>query len=189
MPTPDSIPASNPRRPPAEGSLHDIGIPDVRAVVPQTAPALIRHVLSFNETYRREFPELLRLARRVEAVHRGHPDVPRGLSLALGDLQFELETHLAREEVILFPMMRGGTDPSMVHTIARMRDEHAQHLVRLQAIEELSNHGIAPAGACPSWLALCAGVRKLVDGLREHIRLEDDVLFPKFEPSPVERLS
>jgi regulator of cell morphogenesis and NO signaling len=42
----------------------------------------------------------------------------------------------------------------------------------------LTNHFEPPSWACATHIALFAGLRKFEAGLREHIRLENDVLFP-----------
>ena len=38
-----------------------------------------------------------------------------------------------------------------------------------------------PPGACRIWTALYAGLEEFLSDLTEHIRLENDVLFPPFE--------
>ena len=38
-----------------------------------------------------------------------------------------------------------------------------------------------PDSACNSWRALYAGLAKLADDLTEHIHIENNVLFPRFE--------
>ena len=77
----------------------------------------------------------MRLARKVEAVHRDHPDVPAGLADEIEGLR----------------------------------------------LEELAHEFEPPTDACRSWCALYTGAEKLVDDLREHIHLENNVLFPRFE--------
>ncbi len=58
---------------------------------PQTTAALIDWIETrYHETHRRELPELIRLARRVEAVHKTHPAVPHGLAALLEDMLSEL---------------------------------------------------------------------------------------------------
>ena len=45
------------------------------------ANALIDHILTrYHAVHREQLPELVRMARRVEAVHRDHPDAPHGLA-------------------------------------------------------------------------------------------------------------
>lgn len=158
--------------------------PDAFPEAPDEPGALIDYILArYHEVHRRELPELVRLARRVEAVHSGHADVPAGLAEALENMRLELEAHMDKEEAILFPMMKAGGYRMIAMPVTRMRIEHDEHGVRLRAIEELSRGGVAPEDACPTWKALYAGVRKLSDDLMEHIHLENNLLFPRFVPA------
>lgn len=150
----------------------------------EETPALIAHILeSYHETHRRELPELLALARKVEAMHGTDPNAPHGLAEALQSLMGELEVHMTRAELVLFPAIERGPHDAATGPIAIMRhdhDEQEQALARLAAI----THGFRlPSGACSSWSRLYSGVRKLLDDLDEHIHLERDVLFPRFEPA------
>lgn len=148
---------------------------------PAEPAALIDHILDrYHETHRRELPELIRLADKVERVHANHSEAPIGLGVALRAMAAELETHMQKEEAVLFPMMRMGPQPMIAHPIARMRLEHDDHGVRLREVEALYRHGVLPAEACGSWRALYAGVKKLADDLMQHIHLENNVLFPQF---------
>lgn len=156
---------------------------DARAApkAPHDALPLIEHILArYHEVHRRELPELIRLAERVEKRHADHPMVPAGLALALRETAGELELHMQKEEQILFPMMRAGGAPMITHPIAQMRHEHDEHGERLRLIEQLTRDIQLPDDACPTWRALYAGLRKLVDDLMTHIHLENNVLFPQF---------
>jgi len=67
---------------------------------------LIAHILfRYHETHRREFPEAIRLARKVEAAHVAEPECPRGLGDHLAFMADDLESHQQREEQVLFPMI------------------------------------------------------------------------------------
>jgi regulator of cell morphogenesis and NO signaling len=151
-----------------------------RFAPPTESPALIDHILArYHETHRRELPELIGLARRVEKVHAARTDVPRGLADLLERVASELEHHMAKEELILFPAMkRGGF--SLDAPIACMRHEHDDHGRHLSELDALTNGITVPAGACRTWQALYAGLAKLADDLMEHIHLENNVLFPRF---------
>lgn len=142
---------------------------------------LIEHVLSrFHEAHRRELPDLIALAQRVEGVHADHPAVPKGLARFLERVGHELESHMAKEEQILFPMMRAG-HPAAPGPISVMRSEHVDHGVSLAALAALTHNMQPPEDACGSWRALYTGVRKLSDDLVEHIHTENYSLFPRFE--------
>lgn len=152
---------------------------------PAESAALIDYVLErYHQTHRRELPELIRLAEKVERVHATHAEAPIGLAAALQAMAAELETHMQKEEAVLFPMMRLGPQPMIAHPIARMRLEHDDHGVRLREVEALYRNGALPAEACGSWRALYVGVKKLADDLMQHIHLENNVLFPRFAIDP-----
>jgi regulator of cell morphogenesis and NO signaling len=144
--------------------------------------ALIAFILDrFHDTHRRELPELIRLAQRVETVHAAHPECPKGLADFLVELHKDLEAHMAKEEQMLFPALIAGGAGCAPFAIRRMRVEHADHDARLQALKTGANEFTPPQNACGSWRRLYAGCRKLHDDLRAHIDTENDVLFPIFE--------
>lgn len=138
-------------------------------------------VTRFHETHRRELPELIRLARRVEAVHGDRERAPAGLAAVLEDLAEELESHMQKEERVLFPLMLRGGHPMIAHPIGAMRHEHDEAAGLLRCVDQLTDGGVPPEGACNTWRALYAGTRKFSDDLMEHIHLENNVLFPRFE--------
>ncbi|MFC4272664.1 iron-sulfur cluster repair di-iron protein [Sneathiella chungangensis] len=134
----------------------------------------------FHDTHRREIPELILLARKVEAVHRDNPKVPAGVATLLKEMEGELEVHMKKEELILFPAMRWA-DTTLDAPISQMRYDHTDHGVYLQRLAELTDNFTLPEGACRSWQALYAGLAKLTEDLQDHIHLENNVLFPRFE--------
>ena len=56
--------------------------------------------------------------------------------------------------------------------------------VMLERLMALTGDATPPAGACNTWRALYAGIAQLSDDLINHIHLENNVLFPQFEPAP-----
>ena len=149
------------------------------------APApgeLIDHILRrYHEVHRQQLPELIRMARRVEAVHRDHPQVPHGLADHLETMEQELLDHMAKEEQILFPLLKQGGHPMVVHPIGMMRHEHVSHGAQIERLAELTHQHQPPAGACNTWQALYAGTARLTEDLIEHIHTENNLLFPVFE--------
>ena len=149
---------------------------------PEQTDSLIDHLHSrYHETHRRELEFLIPLAQKVERVHGDHPAAPVGLAAALEAMRDELESHMMKEELVLFPMMRAGGNPTIEHPITQMRHEHDDAAQLLSTIEHVT-HGLAlPEGACGSWTALYTGVKKFNDDLVAHMHLENAVLFPRFE--------
>jgi regulator of cell morphogenesis and NO signaling len=156
--------------------------PAVQAA-PQAPSDMVDHILSrYHAVHREQLPELIRMARRVEAVHRESPDVPVGLADHLETMEAELLEHMEKEEAVLFPMIQAGADPMIHHPIAVMREEHVNHGAQLEQLMRLCNDAIPPRGACNTWRALYAGIAQLSDDLINHIHLENNLLFPQFEP-------
>lgn len=151
------------------------------SVPPESTEELISVLEArYHAAHRREFPELIRLARRVEAVHKAHPAVPQGLSDLLEEMAADLEEHMLKEEQILFPLMRRGGSPMIAQPIAVMLAEHDDHGAHLREMERLTDDFTAPQDACATWRALYLGARKLADDLVEHIHTENNLLFPRF---------
>jgi len=150
--------------------------------LPDDVGQLIEHIVSrYHQVHRQELPELRALAQRVEQVHAGHPAVPKRLSDLLARMHGEMESHMQKEEQILFPMMRSGGHPMIVHPIGMMRHEHDSHGEELEALAKLTGDLALPADACNTWRALYSGLGKFRDDLTEHIHIENNILFPKFE--------
>ena len=153
--------------------------------LPAEQPESTEELISLIETryhavHRQELPELLRLARRVEAVHRNHANAPAGIAALLEQMGSELEDHMQKEEQILFPLMRRGGHPMIAQPISVMLAEHDDHGAHLRRLESLTNDFTVPEDACPTWRALSVGAKKLADDLVQHIHTENNVLFPRF---------
>ncbi|VCU70669.1 Iron-sulfur cluster repair protein YtfE [Pigmentiphaga humi] len=142
------------------------------------ASDLIDHILRrYHERHRQQLPELIALAAKVEQVHGERPDCPAGLADRLRAMQQELESHMRKEEQILFPMISRGHGAMAAAPIAVMRLEHDQHREALRELAALTGDAIPPAGACATWQALYRGLRLFRDDLMAHIHLENNVLF------------
>ncbi len=137
---------------------------------------LIGHILErYHARHREQLPELIFLAAKVERVHSDSASCPSGLADLLRDMSHELESHMMKEEQILFPMLAGGIYPN--GPINVMQDEHLEHLEAINRLCSLTNNMKVPAGACNSWRSLYLGLQTLVDDLMRHITLENYFLF------------
>jgi regulator of cell morphogenesis and NO signaling len=134
----------------------------------------------YHRVHAEELPELIRLATRVEAVHRDHPAAPAGLADMLKLVYGELTMHMQKEELILFPAMAKGGRANIGHPIAAMMAEHEDHDLHMQEIRRLTGDIRAPDDACTTWRALYVGLAKFADDLVEHIHTENNILFPRF---------
>jgi regulator of cell morphogenesis and NO signaling len=149
-----------------------------------TPAELIDHILvRFHDRHREQLPELIRLARRVETVHGDRPDCPAGLGDHLAYMRQELESHMQKEEQVLFPMLKRGMGPMAGGPIHVMRMEHDGHGEALQRMCDLTSNITLPQAACNTWRALYTGLRALREDLMEHIHLENNILFENAVPA------
>ena len=148
----------------------------------QDTGAIIDHIVNrFHEVHRRQLPELIMLSRKVEQVHAGKAGVPSGLADLMQQALGELEVHMRKEELILFPAMRRQGAGPLDGPIAQMRDEHVDHGEFIERVTAMTGDFTPPEGACGTWRALYAGAAQFKDDLIEHIHTENNILFPRFE--------
>jgi regulator of cell morphogenesis and NO signaling len=146
------------------------------------ATELTRYIVArYHARHREHLPSLVKLAEMVEDLHCDDDGVPKGLADLLARMLGEMEVHMKKEELILFPAIRRGGGPRIEEPIATMRADHDSHEREIARIRRLTHDMTQPEGACTSWGTLYSGLAEFVDDLTEHIRLENDVLFPKFE--------
>lgn len=153
-----------------------------------TAPdaALVDHILArYHAVHREQLPELIRLARKVEQVHGERPDCPRGLADHLTQMAQELESHMRKEEEVLFPLIARGHGAMAGIPIQVMRGEHDAHGAELRRLEALTNGITPPPGACTTWRALYTGLATFRADLMQHIHTENNILFERFAPAAV----
>jgi regulator of cell morphogenesis and NO signaling len=140
------------------------------------AAELTRYIETrYHARHRQQLPPLAAMAAKVEHV-------PDGLSDILRRMIGEMEVHMKKEELILFPTIRTGGGPGIENPIAMMRADHDDHAIEVAEIRRLTGDLTLPEGACGTWTALYAGLDEFIIDLEEHMRLENDVLFPQFEP-------
>lgn len=151
-------------------------------MLPESSSDIIDHILErYHEVHRHQVPELIMLAQKVERVHASKPGVPKGLAAILQQALGELEVHMKKEELILFPAMRRQGSGPLQGPIEQMRQDHTDHGELLEQITRLTNDFTTPEGACGTWRALYAGASQFKDDLIQHIHIENNILFPRFE--------
>lgn len=151
---------------------------------PASTEALIEHLIErYHQTHLRELPEAVALAMRVETTHARRDECPLGLAEHLAIMLDELEAHQQKEEAVLFPMMLAGGAPIVPFAIARMSAEHDEMRSQLHELARVTNNFTPPEDACGTWRRLYALCRKLDADMREHLHLENNVLFPRFSPA------
>jgi regulator of cell morphogenesis and NO signaling len=164
--------------------------PDWAAMSPTE---LVDHLEATHHRYLHdELPRLAALAVKVAGVHASrHPELNTVADLVLA-LRADLEPHLAKEEQVLFPMIRelAEADPatppsfhcgSLANPIRVMLLEHDRVGELLAELRALTGDFTPPADACASYTALYDGLAELEADTHLHVHKENNVLFPLVE--------
>jgi regulator of cell morphogenesis and NO signaling len=154
----------------------------------QSLRDLIEHIVGHHHSYiRRETPRIEALLTRVE--RSSEIALIEDLFTAVGQ---ELSTHMLKEEQVLFPYVSrfeeavrsGSVAPvaffgTVTRPIATMIAEHDDAQALLAQIRDLLNGYSIPDGAGPMLAALCRVLEDFESDLYEHVRLENEILFPR----------
>jgi regulator of cell morphogenesis and NO signaling len=144
----------------------------------QPLTAVIEFILArFHQPLRRELPDLVERARGVES---GEGDQrPAGLASHLDQVRLAVESHLAKEEKILFPLIAAGRGATALMPIRVMMAEHDDHAQNLRRTRELTRNFSLPSDASAAWRDLYRDLERLEADLAEHIDLENNLLFTR----------
>lgn len=150
---------------------------------------LVGHIEATHHEYlRRELPRLRRLTAKVAEVHGEKDGRLAAVREVLHGLSDELEMHMAKEEQVLFPMVREldrSEGPvafhcgSLANPIRMMELEHDGAGAALVRLRELTDDFTAPEWGCTTYRATLAGLEELEDDLHRHVHKENNVLFPR----------
>lgn len=134
----------------------------------------------YHAGIRRDLPVMIEAARKIQREHASHADVPKGLSDLLAEFFMSLDSHMLKEEHMLFVALRGGARGGEIEMPMRMMErDHGDHADELEKIRTLTQDFVAPADATAEWKSLYDALATLETDLREHIYLEDQVLFAR----------
>lgn len=155
---------------------------------------LIDYVLKIHHRgIRAKGPGLLNDIRTVARVHGdAHPELLQLIPLFERSLA-DLESHLQKEEQVLFPYcyalfdahLRGDSHQTMhcgsvANPIRVMLHEHNDEGTRYKFIRVLMKNFIAPEDACATYRLMLQDLEAFMDALFEHIHIENNILFPRF---------
>jgi regulator of cell morphogenesis and NO signaling len=155
------------------------------------AVQLVDHIEASHHRYLwDELPRLTALMDKVRGVHGGrHPELHE-VARGLDELRADLEPHLRREELVLFPMIRelataaappAFTCGSIRNPISVMLAEHDRAGELLARLRRLTCGYQPPADACSSYTALFVRLSELEADTHLHVHKENNVLFPMVE--------
>ena len=154
---------------------------------------LIQHIVRTHHRYVRcELPRLVEMAHKLTGKHGDRAPELKEVENLLGALNAEMFAHLQKEEQVLFPFIAEMEEETVgfassahacfqtvVQPVSMMVREHESAERLVAQMRGLTNEFKTPEWACPTLVALYAGLNQLERDLRQHVHLEDDNLFPR----------
>lgn len=133
-------------------------------------------------------PIIKQYADKVTSVHgHKHPELEIIRNLFY-EVAHQLETHLPKEEQILFPFIKKAEANNDVHSatigniqnpIKMMEIEHEHVGDIFHKIASLTNHYKIPNDACNTYQVYFLKLEEFDNDLHKHVHLENNILFPK----------
>lgn len=150
---------------------------------------LADHVQHTHHAYlKRELPRLQPLIERIALKHHDKNPKIVQLPVVYSAFRLEMEQHMAKEEHVLFPLIRridsaaangeralGG----IAGPIEAMEAEHQHAGDALGAMRQLTDDFSTPAAACNTYRGAMQGLKELEADLHQHVHKENNVLFPR----------
>ncbi|MGA3018317.1 MAG: iron-sulfur cluster repair di-iron protein [Bryobacteraceae bacterium] len=152
---------------------------------------LIDHIVGTHHVYMKtQLPRLDGMLDKILAKHAArHGAVLLPLAETFRAMKQELEGHLMKEEMILFPLIRsleeGGGETkgfpcgSVQNPIRVMVAEHDSAGRALGGMRQLAAGYTTPEDACNTFRAFYFGLEEMERDLHQHIHLENNILFPR----------
>jgi len=154
---------------------------------------LIQHIVRVHHRrVRQELPRLAAMAHKLAARHGSSAPELGDIEALLEELQAEMFSHIQKEEQILFPFVAQMDQDlpgpcstaqacfrSVAQPIFMMEREHESANRMVARIRSLATGFDPPVWACGTHIALYSGLRAFEIDLKQHVHLENDVLFPR----------
>ena len=142
--------------------------------VEETTPLLSRYLDKLCKVHGARHPELFE-------VHR-----------LFTESAADLAQHMKKEELVLFPWIKGmvsasddnvkkirSSEPMVHQPVSILMHEHEAEGDRFQTIETLTNQYQVPADGCSTYKVAYQMLQEFQNDLHLHIHLENNILFPK----------
>jgi regulator of cell morphogenesis and NO signaling len=176
--------------------LHELAADDAHVAAGddpdwRSAPmsALADHIEATHHAYlREELPRLTQWVEKVARVHgERHPELLE-LQQIFASFRGELETHMLKEDRVLFPMCRMLETAAALPTfqcgsinnpIRVMLLDHEHAGDALADMRALTHNFTPPEDACITYRAMLEALANLEQDMHLHVHKENNILFPR----------
>ncbi len=134
-------------------------------------------------TDRKLMAEAEQLLNKILVVHYPHHgEMLTKLHHLYAGLKAELEEHFAKEERLVFPLMREHVHPdkATIDYVDTLINEHTNAGDIIKEIQDLTGNFTPPADACPTFQHTYKVLEELFDDIFIHIFKENSIAFPEY---------
>jgi len=150
---------------------------------------LVEYIVSTHHAYtKKELVQIFAYLQKISSKHgERHAELYR-IFETFAALKEELEMHMRKEELILFPRIEeldnatgqsNELSMSIEAPITVMEDEHQHAGDLMEKIRTYSSNYTPPEDACTTYRLTFAALQALEKDLHQHVHLENNILFPK----------
>jgi len=150
---------------------------------------LVDYIIDNHHRYvKQQMPQIFAWLEKVSTKHGERHNELYKIFECFTELKQEMEMHMRKEEIILFPRIKELEEPAQrasstgmnIHApISVMEDEHEQAGNLMEKIRLYSSNYIPPADACTTYQLSFAALHAFESDLHQHVHLENNILFPK----------
>jgi regulator of cell morphogenesis and NO signaling len=150
---------------------------------------LVDHIVQTHHAFlQRELPQISELVAKIVRVHGGGHSELLNVHLLFQQLRTEIEQHLAKEEELLFPIVKRYDQENnksalkeVVQVIDEIENEHEGAGGILKELRKITSDYKIPLDACATYHLAFKRLEALENDLFRHIHLENNVLHPKLK--------
>ena len=147
---------------------------------------LVAHIVTtYHDRLRIELPRLEAMAGKAAKAHATQDSYFTRLEDVIGELSADLNDHMHKEELVLFPAICGLENGERHHAawiqqpITVMEQEHDRAGALLAELRRITHQYAVPDWGCATVRALYQGLEALEASMHVHVHLENNVLFPR----------
>ncbi|MBV1757032.1 MAG: iron-sulfur cluster repair di-iron protein [Dethiosulfatibacter sp.] len=141
------------------------------------------YIENTHHTYLKEtLPVISDLLNQILKVHGKNHNELYDIHKNFGLLKTDLDQHLIKEETILFPLLREGTNKAEISRyINEILQEHEVVGDALRKIRKASNKYTVPEDGCDTYRQTYKMLEELQNDLHQHVHLENNILLNQFD--------
>ncbi|WP_314022045.1 DUF542 domain-containing protein [Mogibacterium diversum] len=140
--------------------------------------------VTHHRVEREMMTQLDQLINKILVVHyTHHAEELTKIHNLFAAMKAELEVHFAKEERLVFPLMRANPHPDneTLAFIKQLEDEHNAVGDMIKEMQRLTNDYTVPQDACVTYERTFNLIREFTEDVFVHVFKENSIVFPEYE--------